>query len=223
MLVALAASPALAVESVTITSAGIYDPGRVTASIGGGTMGEYAVPLTFTATIGKVNTDLLGFCVDLPHMIYVAVGSQLKETLGYHVTALTSDGYGNSLSTGQVREISGLATLGFNIAKGSATDKAAQLAGIQQAIWTVEYPTASFAATGSFATAQANYAAAFVKEAPSLTGFAREIVSNDGRTQAQITDIGGVPEPTTWALLLAGFGMVGMSARRREKMTTVSA
>ncbi len=29
--------------------------------------------------------------------------------------------------------------------------------------------------------------------------------------------IGGVPEPTTWAMLIAGFGLVGMAARRRQK------
>ncbi len=33
----------------------------------------------------------------------------------------------------------------------------------------------------------------------------------------------GVPEPTTWALLLAGFGMVGVAARRRKTATVVTA
>ncbi len=32
-----------------------------------------------------------------------------------------------------------------------------------------------------------------------------------------------VPEPTTWALLFAGFGMVGFAARRRRNMATVAA
>ena len=31
-----------------------------------------------------------------------------------------------------------------------------------------------------------------------------------------ITPGGGVPEPATWAMLLAGFGLVGVSARRRR-------
>lgn len=34
--------------------------------------------------------------------------------------------------------------------------------------------------------------------------------------------LGGVPEPTTWAMLVLGFGLVGVSARRR-KMVTVTA
>jgi hypothetical protein len=33
---------------------------------------------------------------------------------------------------------------------------------------------------------------------------------------------GGVPEPGTWAMMLAGFGLVGLS-RRRQRTTTVAA
>ena len=220
--VAIVACPALAVTPVTITSTGIYDPGNVDATVNGVSKTEYAVPLTFTGTVGKATADFLGFCVDLPHVIYVAVGSQLKQTLDYHTAALTTDGYGNTLSSGQVHEIGGLAALGFGIAKGNSADKAAQLAGIQQAIWTVEYPSSTFVATGPYASAQAGYAATFVKEAPTLTGFARTIVSNDGNTQSQITNVGGVPEPATWALLLSGFGMVGLATRRRTTMAIVT-
>ena len=31
---------------------------------------------------------------------------------------------------------------------------------------------------------------------------------------------GGVPEPTTWAMLIAGFGLVGVAARRRSSVVT---
>ena len=34
---------------------------------------------------------------------------------------------------------------------------------------------------------------------------------------------GVVPEPATWALMIAGFGMVGLAARRRQSAHTVSA
>ena len=34
---------------------------------------------------------------------------------------------------------------------------------------------------------------------------------------------GAVPEPATWAMLIAGFGMVGVSVRRRRGMANVSA
>ena len=219
------AAPAMAVQPVTITSAGIYNPGNVDATVDGVTKSEFSVPLTFTGSnSGKAVADFLGFCVDLPHLIYVNVGSQLKETLAYHVAPLTQDGFGNALSSTQVREISGLARLGFNIAKGTATDAPAQLAAVQQAIWTVEYPTSTFVATGPYAAAQAGYVATFVKEAPKLSGFARNIVSDSGTVQGQITNVGGVPEPTSWALMLAGFGVVGFVARgRRSGMATVAA
>ncbi len=223
-IVAVAAVPAAAVQPVTITSAGIYNPGNVTATVGGNTLNEYSVPLTFTgSSLAHAAFDALGFCVDLPHKIYVGVGSQLAQTLHYTVSPLTQDGYGNALSSTQVREITGLAALGFGIAKGGASDKSAQLAAVQQAIWTVEYPTSTFAATGPFAAAQAEYAAKFVALAPTLKGYARNIVSIDG-VQGQITNIADVPEPAAWAMMLSGFGVVGALARsRRATMPTVAA
>ena len=33
---------------------------------------------------------------------------------------------------------------------------------------------------------------------------------------ASVTPSGAVPEPATWAMLIAGFGLVGASLRRRE-------
>ena len=35
-------------------------------------------------------------------------------------------------------------------------------------------------------------------------------------------DLGAVPEPATWALMLAGFGLVGATLRRRQHPSTVS-
>jgi hypothetical protein len=34
---------------------------------------------------------------------------------------------------------------------------------------------------------------------------------------------GDVPEPSTWAMLIAGFGLTGMAMRRRQRMARVSA
>ena len=226
--VAIAAAiavPAAAVQPVTITSTGIYNPGTVDATVNGVTQSEYAVPLTFTATSAKgAALDFLGFCVDLSHNIYVGVGSQLQQMLAYHVAPLTQNGYGDALSSTQVHEITGLASLGFTIAKGTASDRPAQLAAIQQSIWSVEYPTSIFAATGPYAAAQAGYTKTFLAEVPSLKGFARTIVADNGSTQSQITNVGGVPEPASWAMMLAGFGLVGATVRnRRTAMTVVAA
>jgi phospholipase/lecithinase/hemolysin len=43
------------------------------------------------------------------------------------------------------------------------------------------------------------------------------------REVAHITGIGSVPEPASWALMIAGFGLVGTALRRRPVMTTVTA
>lgn len=219
-----AAVPATAVEAVTLTSAGIYNPGHVDVTTGGKTTSEFAVPLTFTATsIKSAGFDAIGFCVDLAHNIFVGVGSQFAETIKYHVVALTTDGFGRALSTTQANEMLGLAKLGFGIAASDVGDKAARLAAIQQAIWTIEYPASTFAATGDFATAQAGFAAGYVAMASKLTGYARTIVADDGKTQAFIVNIAGVPEPMVWVQLVAGFGLVGTLARRRARPMVVAA
>ncbi|MCG2842722.1 PEPxxWA-CTERM sorting domain-containing protein [Sandaracinobacter sp. RS1-74] len=41
---------------------------------------------------------------------------------------------------------------------------------------------------------------------------------SDNHTVGFYTRVGGVPEPTTWAMLIAGFGLVGAAARRRRTM-----
>ncbi len=38
-----------------------------------------------------------------------------------------------------------------------------------------------------------------------------------------ITRGGVVPEPATWAMMIAGFGLVGVAARRRDRMARVHA
>jgi hypothetical protein len=171
----------MAIQPVTIISAGVYNPGQVSATVGGVTMTELAGPLSFQATSVKKGVfDALGFCVDLPHPIYVGLGYQFVNHVNFHVAPLTTDGYGNPLSSEQVREITGLARLGFTIAGTGVADKATQLAAIQQAIWTVEYPASTFAAAGPAGAAQAGYVATFLGEAPKLSGFVRFLTSDSG-------------------------------------------
>lgn len=47
-------------------------------------------------------------------------------------------------------------------------------------------------------------------ENPAIGGY-----ESDNHTVGFYTSLGGVPEPTTWAMLIAGFGLVGLSLRRR--------
>ncbi len=230
---AAAAAPAAAVQSVTITSAGIYNPQTLDATINGTTKSEYAAPLTLTGTIAGVAFDALGFCVDLPHNIYVNIGSQLQQTLNYQASPLTQDGYGTKLTGTQVREIKGLAALGFQLIHDAATDLSTRAAAIQQAIWTIEYPSASFIATGADAAARTDYVTSYLAEAPSLSATATNLVSLDG-VQGQITNIsadligpggdaGPVPEPAVWLEMMAGFGAIGLLSRRRSSVRVVTA
>jgi hypothetical protein len=39
---------------------------------------------------------------------------------------------------------------------------------------------------------------------------------------ASYVDVGAVPEPATWAMMIGGFGMVGGAMRRRRVSTKVS-
>ncbi|RYY42261.1 MAG: PEP-CTERM sorting domain-containing protein, partial [Sphingomonadales bacterium] len=50
-----------------------------------------------------------------------------------------------------------------------------------------------------------------------------DVLANAGYrfSTAQVAFAAGVPEPTTWALLIGGFGMIGGTMRRRNGATTV--
>jgi hypothetical protein len=42
-------------------------------------------------------------------------------------------------------------------------------------------------------------------------------------TSGPVTDFGAIPEPGTWALFIAGFGLIGLASRRRTANTSVVA
>ncbi len=218
--------PAAAATQIHIQSAGIYAPGSLHVaalaqnSTGSGTAAsEYSAAVRFTANFGSAaaspSFDFIGFCVDLFHPITVAIDGQTPLSLNYHTAALTDDRNGTLLSAAQLQQIGGLATLGFQIAAGSATDRSARLAAIQQAIWTVEYPTLSFVAAGPYASQQA-FADMYVVQAPTLSGVATALYADDGSTQGFV--VSGVPEPASWTLLVAGFALVGVAARRTDRL-----
>ncbi len=43
-----------------------------------------------------------------------------------------------------------------------------------------------------------------------------------GNLQLSVVNIGGVPEPTSWALLIAGFGLTGAALRRRRQVAAAA-
>ena len=59
-------------------------------------------------------------------------------------------------------------------------------------------------------------------------GLINDTVYNDNDSQSGYTftftaqGVGGVPEPATWALMLGGFGAVGLTARRRARQAVLA-
>lgn len=76
-----------------------------------------------------------------------------------------------------------------------------------------------------------NFALAFTGITPSFTvsgsgygaPFAANIAGSFAGSDGEGGGGGGVPEPSTWAMLVAGFGLVGFNARRRAAIRTVAA
>lgn len=61
----------------------------------------------------------------------------------------------------------------------------------------------------------------FPRDSFSQSGIYETVFGSPG--QLTVTDLGAraaVPEPATWAMMLAGFGMIGFAARRRSAVKT---
>lgn len=227
---ALAASAASA-SSVLIQTAGIYQPGSI--KIVGPALNEtgLASAIEFTAAYGAGSpVTLYAFCVDLFHNVTVGIDNahdivtgagdaQLTVNLPYHTGALTVDSSGalsgidgTLLTTTQIGEIIGLANLGRGLILTDAADLSNKLTAIQGAIWSVEYP--AYSVTAPDATVQA-YLDGYVTAASGFayTGPVAGLFADSGGSQAFVI---GVPEPAAWAMMLTGFGLVGLVARRRR-------
>ena len=166
----------------------------------------------FTGTDSTGSVEFDAFCIDLAHTVTTGMGSQLGVSYNYNYGTFTSDGFGNPLSSSQISQMEGLATLGFSFAGDTSRNN--DLAAIQAAIWQIMTPDAVFTSTNSAVNGLIDY---YVDLAPTLQGNVRYIVSVD-RPQNQgmfIPGVPGVPEPATWAMLILGFGLVGFSARRK--------
>ncbi len=202
-----AATHASAATEVYIDDINAYNNGKVTVTATGLFKNPDANGLEIIANFGigpSADTfTVWGFCIDL--FTGIGVPSQ------YHIDSLTNDGHGNLLSQTQIDQIYGLAAYGYSLIKGGAPDLQNKLSGIQGAIWAIEYPT--FTVTGS-----ANidgYLQSYKALAPSLHGNAYVLLSDDGKSQGFVI---GVPEPATWAMMIIGFGAVGMVMRSRRRL-----
>ncbi len=75
----------------------------------------------------------------------------------------------------------------------------------------------TYIGSGSYALGFYNLTAPGYTPAPSGGSF-----SNVSVTYTYLANVGGVPEPATWAMMLTGFGMVGGATRYRRRKTAIA-
>jgi hypothetical protein len=176
----------------------------------------YESPDILTASFDDgPSKQLLVFCVDIFHFFDPANTPPIEYETGLVTTdsggADGVSGHGFGLSKVTSGEIGYLASL------YQTNMDAASLAGIQGAIWLTEYSglTLTGGATAEVAHFQALGAAWAATHDESNSNFADAIYSVGGNTQGFVI-AGEVPEPASWALMIAGFGMAGAMLRRRR-------
>jgi hypothetical protein len=186
--------------TLTITSVGTGngDLGNVTVA---GYGNPWTTPILFTDSHGNT---LVVFCDDLNHIVYVGGGQSLP-----YVTALVMyDGLGNPLPESTSNEMGQLANIGrYDYLKGNEDGAIAA----QAAIWGLEYKVAVSSTDPIIESDIVN----FLKVQDNGHGWASGLVPANGTDwQAQIT---GIPEPSTWAMMLIGFAGVGFAGYRRTR------
>lgn len=196
-----------AFADITVTNYSLPDPnsfGSVTTE----GYSFYTGPIVLSTTAGP---SLTVYCADLTHTIYPGT------TYTYAYGLLTENGLGQALSQPLSNELGQIADIGKSALAHGNDDLAAAA---QAAIWGLEYSTTpSFAnPSGPIATDYADLLAASYynngERGIALIPVGEGWPGNPGATQQMVV---GVPEPSTWALMLFGFagiGLVGYRSRR---------
>lgn len=194
---------AAAQASVLVSDVSIYNWNTVAVT-------DYG---THVSTGITFNNDFLVFCVDLQHNI--GVGHH-DPALVYEKAFLTHDGAGNALSEAASNRIGQLAARGRYLVSIHAPDLGNQLSAIQAAIWSIEYSKpVSF--SGGLAYLNDDVAQ-YLTVADNGKGRARALLAHGPGASGTQNMVGGVPEPATWALMLAGFGLAGAGLRSRRRI-----
>ena len=226
---------ALAIVAGTVASANATDLGityvaftGVTASLSGNIYNNSSVNtglITLTTTRGTTPV----FCIDLFHEIGIgAHNPALPYTTGTIVADSSSDPSGvggNPLVAPVPGEIQALANLGFQYFKqGTGTNDI--YAGLQGAIWTIEYNTNGNNLTvDAGATVNALIASDMAYAAAHPASYSISLYPGAGGQAFGGTQsfTPGVPEPASWAMMLAGFAGLGFVGYRRNKASTSAA
>jgi hypothetical protein len=195
-------------------------------------------PVLFTANLGtsaNSNTfNFLGFCVDIFDSISPGINTPGTINQAYQTDTLTdNNGSGNTFHTidaATLKEINTLVTFGTALwntdsltdpTHNISTTLANELAAVQGAIWEIENPGLNVDGPSAVDSLITTYeSSAFFSSHG--TGNMTVVVDSSGsplhQSFAYVTP-GGVPEPATWTMLIAGFGGVGAMIRRRRNST----
>ena len=208
-------------DNIVVTISGTTDSAQGSTSFGPEAV--YSTPIQLTTTGGS---SFWVFCVDIFHNITIpsgpiTYGTQTLNTDNNpainNVAALVHTGY--ALSANQSEQIQFLANLGVGLA-GTPVTNAETVAEIQAAIWEIEYKGSIVATNGDDFTTNVN---GFITTAQFATQgggpLATEIHSLDLTQSFVGTDPSlttGIPEPSTWAMMILGFCGVGFMAYRRK-------
>jgi hypothetical protein len=209
-------------DTVAVTISGTTDPTQGSITIP--TENVYSTPIQLTTTGGS---SFWVYCVDIFHNISVPSGP-----INYGTQALITDNnpaggnpaglahVGFGITAPQSAEIAWLAGVGIGIAGSNGSQL--QAAEIQSAIWEIEYGGSIVATNGAAFTTDVN---GWILNAQAATAdggpLATEVHSLEGTQSFVGTDPSlttGIPEPSTWAMMILGFAGVGfMSYRRKPK------
>jgi hypothetical protein len=214
-----------------VTQAGVFNNGTVNlagniAGYGAFNKNEITGPIVLKGTDSDGKPfEFVTFCFDLLHNINVGIGGFAGVNYSYTTVMPTNDltnnpggdsmGMGNPLTAVQIEKMSGLARLGAYIYGSGVSDKTARLAAISSAIWSTEY---GLTASGFVPANALGYYNNYLSR--SFTGAKGPVlisVNGQGQLVGNLQGLGNgtVPEPGTWAMMVIGFGLVGVGARRR--------
>jgi hypothetical protein len=183
---------------------------------------------------------IYGFCIDIFHDMYI------NQTLNYTYTSTYGDAgqplytnYGptapaNELSDGQITAITNLVDTGWLLHQGNPNDydTSMRTAAIQAAIWQVANPNATItvlnanlngAQFSQYQTYFNDYKTGNYTVLADANDRVYTITDQARSPQHQTFAIGwpieggAVPEPSTWALIIGGFGLTGAALRRRRQ------
>jgi PEP-CTERM motif len=159
--------------------------------------------------------DITVYCVDLNHF--------LQTPSLYLFTKLTTNGEGQPISEFDSNRIGHIALIGAAALAAGGTANLDLAAAAQAAIWDISYDTDSPLSTSADPTISADISTLLgdvfpnVGYAMAMQPYAQGWPESGSASQEMVMGLTtGVPEPSTWAMGLIGFGLIGLMGYRKR-------